>query len=349
MLDYTFVKEVVKRRWYVLVLVTVLFAVIGVLVSLPKDSSGPVVTRYSAEATVYYHEQDAVGTVNSSDLQGYNLADVQRVVLSDSVAGTVREAFSDDVTISSPYWKNVDTNANMNTRFIAVVATAASQDEATKAAQMAAELAVNAVNTKPSGITASIYEDAVPVPTGSSSATNFGTAALNVTPSVAVASGISWKRVVVIALLGLVVGFVVLIVGGLARRRLYTEHDVESVLGVPSLGSVSASHPSGGDMTRIAATAARRAAQSNVDKLVLCGFSDADLPENVAGELCAQVGCLSARVALLSPAADVSVLEEAQALVLMIRSGADSPTDIKRAAHALQLMDVPSIGAVMVR
>ena len=220
MLDYTFVKEVVKRRWYVLVLVTVLFAVIGVLVSLPKDSSGPVVTRYSAEATVYYHEQDAVGTVNSSDLQGYNLADVQRVVLSDSVAGTVREAFSDDVTISSPYWKNVDTNANMNTRFIAVVATAASQDEATKAAQMAAELAVNAVNTKLSGITASIYEDAVPVPTGSSSATNFGTAALNVTPSVAVASGISWKRVVVIALLGLVVGFVVLIVGGLARCRV---------------------------------------------------------------------------------------------------------------------------------
>lgn len=349
MLDYAFVKEVVKRRWYVLVLVAVLFAALGVLVPLPKDSAGSITTHYSAEATVYFHEQSETVSGSNTAQQNYDLVDVQRVVLSDSVAGTVRRSFSGDVTVSSPYWKNIDTNADMNTRLIAVVATASSQDEATKAAQMAAELTVDAVNTKLTGITASIYDDAVAVPTGSGAATNFGTAALDVTTPVAVASGISWKRVIIIALVGFVAGFILIIIGGLARRRLYTEHDVESVLGVPSLGSVSASHPSEGDMTRIAVTAARRAAQSNVDKLVLCGFSDADLPENVAGELCAQVGCLGARVALLSPAADASVLGEAQALVLMIRSGADSPTDIKRAAHALQLMDVPSIGAVMVR
>lgn len=347
MIDITTLYESAKRHWIAIVCVTIVCAVAGFAFSFVNArgevDAGPT---YTAEATIYVngYESNAVEDYNYEYSDDKLISDVRRIIVSNEVAGKVREKYGEDVLISSPFWKDKETDNTLYTRFIFVDASAQDAQTALDAANMAAQLALELVREY---VPVSIAEQTgqAELRVAGEDAADFGTDPLD--PSEEVAGGlggrINTKLVLILTVFGLFGSFFVLACYDILSRRMRTPHDVSRIIDVPVIGILDSSSACRG---RIADDVSVLLSRSDLTKACVAGFSAGD-GAPIVGEVLQDAGVdVSGVVDLSKDANAASVVSRADAVVLAIRSGASSAREIATGVERLKVANVPVLGAI---
>lgn len=347
MIDMTTLYESAKRHWIVIVCVTVVCAAAGFAFSF-INANGEVDTAptYTAEATIYVngYESNAVEDYNYEYSDDKLISDVRRIVVSNEVAGKVREKYGEDVLVSSPFWKDKETDSTLYTRFIFVDVSARDPQTALDAADMAAQLALELVREYVPVSTAEQTGQAELRVAGEDAA-DFGVDPF--ASSEGAAGGmngkINMKLVLILAVFGSFGSFFVLSCFDVLSRRMRTPHDVSRVIDVPVISVLESGSAC---RARVADDVSVLLARSGSMKTCVAGFSAGD-DARAIGEILRDGGIdVNGVVDLSGDANAASMVSRADAVVLAIRSGASSSREIVAGAERLKVANVPVLGAV---
>ena len=351
MLDLTFVTETLKRRWLIVVLVTAIACVLG-LIGMVTQKEEPIAPKYTAEAVLYLN----AGDLNEADARylsqshAFLANDARRIVLNDSVAGEVRRHFGEDVTLSTPLLQNDLTRAESMTNLIFVDASAPTEAEALDAANMAVELAVERINEQITGVEAKVSEAAA-VKTRASGVANYGTDSLTVSPIEQATSSFSFKKLVIFAGVGFILGIAFALLWDYCRRRIRSSHDVERLLGLPVIESIDRQAADRADcFKRGAGLIDALAKKSQTQTICLVGWDAEETPDGIVGSLNSNLSI--ARIVgwagLSSPDNDASSLAEADAVVLVIEENAQNARQLDGFVKSVAMLDTPVLGAFFI-
>ena len=351
MFDMTFAFESLKRRWWVIALAAVLACGLG-LVTMLTQKEEPIVPRYTAEAVVYLNADDMseADALYLGQSHSYISNDARRIVLNDSVAGEVRRTMGETVTISTPLVRNDLTRAENQTHFVFIDATANTEEEALEAANMAAELAVTRISEEMDGLKARISEQAA-VKTRTDGVANFGADSLTAQPIEQTASSFSFKKLVIFAGAGLIVGIAGVLLVEYCRRRIRSAHDVERLLGVPVIESLNSPEAENAlNLQRCAGTIDVLAKRNGAAAVSLVGWAADETPKDIVGNLNAHLS--NTRIAgwtgLSSAANDADSLSKSDALVLVLEANSQKAHELDEFAQRVALLNMPVLGALFV-
>lgn len=350
MLDMTFISESLRRRWWVAVLVAVVFCAVG-LASMLMQKTDTVLPSYTAEAAFYVSYDSSKPSTGDLDVSleedEYLAYDARRVVLNDSVAGEVRRTLGEDIAISTPAWQNDLTKVENKTRFIFVDATAGSAEKALGAADMAVALAVQRINSDFEGISA-FASDAAVLRTSSGGVANFGTDALTPSPIAQAASSISFKKLVIFAGAGLIVGIACIIIVEYCRRRIRSAHDVERLLGVNVIESLDSSSISPESYRRCGGILDALAKQQGSQNICLIGWPSDETPRGIAKDLgeCLSHASVTGWAGMSSCTNNTSALVEADSAVLVISQGEQTTRELDEFAKSVSAIGLNVLGAL---
>lgn len=355
MIDLRFVMQCLRRRWWLVLLCAALAAVGGGAWAMLSDEDEEPLPPFTAEATIYMNGYDSSDTseYNYRVDESYLVSDARRIVVSDSVAGEVRRIYGDEVVVSSPFWKNPDTEATFYTHFIFVDASAESADVAVDAANMAAELAVEKMQEQISVEVAEIYEPAV-LKTVVGKAADFGADSMDpddLQDEVeSEGSGSILKTIFVSGFCAAALAFAIIVAYYYVNRRFRTAHDIERILGVPVLGSISANGVMSGLKEAFIPVVIDEVCNRNkIDKIAVCGMPQgeySDLVQQSLEELCDTrvIGQLD----FSCSAGSKELIEEAGCLVLVVLQDAADSSQIAKDTKMLNFLEIPVIGAIFV-
>ena len=350
MLDMTFVLESLRRRWWVAVLVAVLFCAVG-LVGMLMQKSDVVSPTFTAEAAFYVSYDNSKANAGDLDVSleedEYLAYDARRVVLNDSVSGEVRRALGDDVIISTPFWQNDLTKVENKTRFVFVDATASTEDKALAAANMAVDLAVRRINSDFEGITAFASDTAV-IRTSSGGVANFGSDALTASPITQAASSISVKKLVIYAGAGLIIGIACIIVVEYCRRRIRSAHDVERLLGVSVLETLDASSVAADSYRRLGGILDALAKKCGSKNICLIGWPAEETPTGIVKDLggLLQHASISGWAGMSSSSNSSSALAESDSAVLVLTRNEQTARELDEFAKTVSAIGLDVLGAL---
>lgn len=351
MVDFKFVVECLRRRWYVAVAALVIAIAAAFFGGFATEGGKAVTATYRAECVVYFEGfESAAGSYNYELTDGAAIADMRRIIESDTVAGETRRQYGQDVTIGAYTIKDKDTSQPLNIHFLSVVASAPNIDTAMAAAQSAAERSVAVAKEKTYLKNAQVYEGPF-VNNAGELASNRGTGALDVqTQEVVTAKSISWKKLVVFGGVGFILGFVIVMLYELMRQKVRCPRDVERLFGVMNLSELSVADKDNAASFAAAAVAVDALAKGNdIESFAVVGFG----PEDCASETGAGLAsCAKSQFVGAASVADndqLGFLAQADAVVLSIVERADSPDAIKKAVQYLKAVNVPVLGAVYFR
>ncbi len=211
-------------------------------------------TTYTAEATLYL-----TGAGSSEDTLAYNyeldehreLENARRIVVSDSVAGEVKRAFSEQdpgLTITAPFPYDQYKADRVSTNFVYIDATSSDLQVAIDAANQTAQMAVEKIaDTIVNVEKVVVYEDAIIKSGDSSFAADPGTqptgeSALDSgeNPAVSGLAKIDKKNLAIAFFVGLFGSAFIFCVYEILNRKIRTAHDAEVMVGVPVIASISA-------------------------------------------------------------------------------------------------------------
>lgn len=350
MLDTTFVYESLRRRWWVAVLAAVVFCAIG-LASMMMQKSDVVAPSYTAEAAFYvsYDGEDASsGSLDVSLEEDEYLAyDARRIVLNDSVAGEVRRTLGEDVVISTPTWQNDLTKTENKTRFVFVDATADTEERALEAADMAVKLAVQRIDDDFDGLDA-FASDAAVIRTSSGGVANFGTDSLTPSPVAQAVSSISFKKLVIYAGAGLIIGIACIIIVEYCCRRIRSVHDVERLLGVNVIDTLDSNSVAPENYHRCGGILDALAKQHDSNSVCLVGWPTEETPAGIVQDLgnCLKHASISGWAGMSSCANDTSALAEADAIVLVIVRNEQTAQELDNLVKNISAIGLPVLGAL---
>lgn len=356
MFNVATISESVCRHWLVIVLVTVLGAALGAWSSYNSNSDRQVAKSYTAEAVLYlnsygYADDDREGgSYNYTLSEGYATSDARRAILGNEVAGEVRRLFADEeVTISSPRWRNSEKNADIDTRFIYIDASASTAEAALEAADKAADLAVGYISETLPVESVTVSERAYLKSGGDSQAADLGADELvsaddeSSSSAVAVASrSISFKSVFVYAFVGLVLSIAVFAAYDILTRRLRSPRDVERLLDIPVLEAVRPTDSA----TRLASAVRAVMEQGGFAKLAVVGASAGDGALDVADGLSrALPGLEISAIALDADDDGITKIRENDAVLMVFSYAASSGQSVDDALWRVRVADIPVLGA----
>lgn len=352
MFNFATICESVRRHWVVIAIVGVLSLTAGVASSFVKDDAQPAAVSYTAEASLYltgygYGEKDA-GEYNYSYNESLAISDARRLVVSSEVAGKVREQYGSDVQVTAPVWMNESKNTEISTRFIYIDVTAADPETAKAACQTAADLAQAAIEDTLPVEDVSLAEPVALTGSGSSKAADWGRDAFvteDVSSVEAVASGISMKKVVIFVFSGLALSILAFAAYDILSRRVRSSRDVERLLDLPVLASVSQD----GDLDRLVQGVRVLMDRSELGSVAVAGASATDGAQRIskaladAGDVVVS-GCID-----LSGEADAAVrLLGSDTVLLVISEAASKGSELECALKQLRIAGVPVLGVVFV-
>lgn len=351
MFNFATICESVKRHWVVIVIVTVLGFGAGVVTSLNSDDPEAAPVKHVAEASLYltgygYDQRDA-GEYNYSYSEGLMVTDSRRLVVSSEVAGAVRAKYGKDVTITAPQWMNDEKKSEYSTRFLYIDVAANDEETALAACGMTVELAQQAIeNTLP--VESVVLAEPVAIKTGSADrAANWG---IDVLPgdeasSIVDTSGISMKRLIIFTFVAAFLSIFCFAAFDILTRRVRSEGDVERLLDLPVLASVSSNE----DMVRLAKSVRVLTGRSGLSNIVVAGASAADGAKSVERAL---VGSNDVSVAdCVDLSGDVDAASRvlgADSVLLVVAENASTGKQLECALKQLRIAGVPVLGAVFV-
>lgn len=358
MIDIRFVVQCLRRRWWLILSCTLVAALLGGIWSFvtSEDETETPVLPFTAEATIYVngYDSDEMMGYNYKVDEGYMIGDARRIVVSDSVAGEVRRKYGEDVIISSPFWKNPETDGTFYTRFIFVNASAETKQIAIDAANLAAQLAVEKMKEQVCFKTAEVYEPAV-LKTVFGEAADFGANSMDPSDLENTDSGgasrLSIKTILVSGFCAFAVTFGAVIAYYYLNRRFREPYDVERILGVPLLGTVREGHMvSDLEMSLIPLIVDEICERNDVGQILTCGLpgNDAVLEvSNLLKDRCAVL--LLGELNLQGDEIDRDLVEEAGGVVVVVTEDAADSSQIARVTRVLNLLQIPVAGAIFVR
>lgn len=348
MINIETVLDSVKRRWIFILVITAVCLGLSVVSSLSSDGEEVVNRSYTAQASVYVSANE-----KSQGEAAYNyevdddklIADARRVVVSHSVAGEVREALGEEVTIASPFWINSKSNTNFYTRFIFVSASAPTTELAIEAANLAAEKTVDVLNTMPT-VSEAYVSDRAALATTNSRAADFGADPFVVesNPIVVASSAISMKKLVVYGLVGLVGSVFAFAAFDILTRRARSAADVERLLGVPVIATVKDPFASGSFVDDARSIMAKHGFES----IAVIGGVEGDRANEIADALRAEGISVSDAIVAADDVAAATKLINAGCALVVLAYGKSSGKDIDLVESKLRLTGAPVIGAVFI-
>ena len=350
MLDMTFVFESLRRRWWVAVLVAILFCVIG-LAGMVMQKSDAITPSYTAEAAFYVSYGPSRANAGNLDVSmeedEYLAYDARRVVLNDSVAGEVRRTLGEDIVISTPVWQNDLTKVENKTRFVFVDATADTEDKALEAADMAVDLAVQRINDDFDDINA-FASDRAAIRTSSGGVANYGADALTLSPITQAVSSISVKKLIIFAGAGLIVGIAGIIIVEYCRRRIRSAHDVERLLGVNVIETIDANSVEPDSYLRCGGILDALAKQRDCKSVCLVGWPGEEFPADITKSLndCLKHASITGWAGMSSCTNDTSALSEADSTVLVVERNAQTAQELDSLVKNVSAIGLNVLGAL---
>ena len=345
--------ESARRHWIVIILVTVICVGAGAFSSYRANSGEQAARSYMAEAVIYvqdygYASDDRAGAgYNYSLSEGYMVNDARRIVMGNDVAGKIREAYKDDdITVSSPLWRDTERNENIDTRFVFVDVSASDADTAKEAANAAAALAVEKIEATLPVESAEISEAAYLRP-DSGYAAEPGTDAIvedeGDAPVTSVAArSISFKTVFVYGFVGLVLSVAVFAAYDILTRRVRSARDVERLLDIPVVETVRASC----DTVRLASSVSALMARNGFSSMCVVGASADDGADDLARKLASALpDCKIGSVSFSEDEDGVLEVREYDAVLVVLRRAASRGSAIDAMMWRLRIADVPVIGS----
>ncbi len=352
MFNFATICESVRRHWVAITLIAVLSLCAGVASSFARDDAEPTAASYTAEATLYltgygYDREDA-GEYNYSLNESLMVTDARRLVVSNEVAGAVRAQYGEDVTVSAPVWMNEAKNSEYSTRFVYVDVTASDPETAQAACRTALDLTRAAIEQTLPVEKVEVVDDVALTSSGSSKAADWGKDSFvsgEVSPIEAAASGISMKKVVIFLFCGIALSVLAFASYDILSRRVRSVRDVERLLDLPVLSSVS----DASDMDRLAQGVKVLMDRSDMSSVAVAGASAADGAARVQ-EAVNRVEGISVTPAIdLSGEADAaSRLMAADTVLLVISEGASKSGQLESALKQLRFAGVPVLGVAFI-
>ena len=347
--EISVVIESFKRHVLKIILITALAAGLSLAWGVFSSSDGEA-SSYSAEATIYVtaYATDTINDYNFSYSDDKLISDSRRIVVSNEVAGKVREKYDGNVTITSPQWNGTLSSNNVTyTRFIFVDATAESKEVALDAANEAASLAADVINSTIENATVvNVGEAAIRVP--GKEAANFGTDALDGTDAFDEAvvdseSGIN-KKIMICAVLAFFGSAFIFAMWDILTRRVRSERDVQRIFDVRLLGSVDGE----ASLNRAADEIKVIAEKNDVKKLALVTASSFNDTTKICDSISSQIHMDVEIVEVAADSHACSKIANADASVILVEAGKDSARLNSGMVDALVYAESKVIGAVFV-
>lgn len=340
--------ESMKRHIVAILVVTVLVVAAGFAWGATRSSDPS--TDYAAEATIYVtvYAEDTIGDYNFSYSDDKTIADSRRLIVSSEVAGKVREQYGDEVTISSPQWKEEGKTDFTYSRVICVDATAPTEQTALDAANAAAELAADLIeDTIPNSTVSTVTSAELRVQ--GEEAVDYGTAALSgsdeyTAATQETASGVSTKMIFILAVLGFFGSACVFVLWDVLTRKVRSVRDIDRIFGIPVLATLGdkASASRAADATRVLMN------NADLHTLAVVGASSASDADQVA-KLFEQAGVtVNACVGVAGDTAACTKLAACDAAVVVVKESADSAKQNAALVDALCTAGTTVVGAVFI-
>ena len=344
--------ESMKRRWLFIAIITILCLVAGAASSFLSRGETVVNTAYTAEAAIYaspYESSDEGTRYNYEASDDRSITDTRHVVLSNEVAGEVRRQLGSDVTVTSPFWMDLRTDARYYMHFTYVACSASTPEKALQACQLATDLAMQEIGKLPN-IKESFVSSAPAISNMSERAMDWGSdpmpdlsAAAPATASVS--NSISVKTLIVFGLAGFVLSALVFAAYDIFTRKVRCRHDVERLLEVPVLADLKGTDR----LASVADDIKVLMAKNGLDSTVAVGCVSGDQVAEVAGKL-ADAGVNVAGQCLVTEDNDASaVLRDAVSAVLVLKGSAASGAALDELKNKLCIAETPVLGAVFLR
>ncbi len=356
MFNVATIGESAKRHWLVIVVVTVLCVGLGAFSSYRSNSSEEAAKSYTAEAVLYvqdygYGENEREGgSYNYSLSEGYMVSDARRVVVSNEVAGEIRRMYGDDnITVTSPRWRNTERNEDIDTRFVFVDVSAPSATVAKEAADKAAALAAEKIKETLPVQSISVSERAYLKSTSGEYAGDMGADELvsdddrsSAEPVAVAARSVSLKTVFVYGFVGLVLSVAAFAAYDILTRRVRSSRDVERLLDVPVLETMR----SADDAVRLASSVKAVMERNGFTSLAVAGATSADGADEIARSLADTLPDVSvSSVSFAEDSRGVTTVRESEAALVVLRRAASSGSAIDALMWRLRVADVPVVGA----
>lgn len=347
------IAESLKRHWIGIALVSIACVLAGsFLLPLLRSEGGDVEDPvYTAEATLYVNGYD------SAEVEDFNyqfsddklISDSRRIVISNEVVSKVREKYGDNVVISSPFWKDSESEDTLYTRFIFVDAAASTPEKAVEAADFAAALSLEEIKKYIPVTTAVQSGDAAlkPVVSGedsdslNSSAADFGANTENDQELAGKKGGISVKQIAISLILGFVGACCAFCAYDLLSRRMRSAGDVERMLDVPVLGTITKEKDCDYVSDALSVLKERFACAT----VYFVAFTASDF--SMKSEVFSKMGS-ACEVDLSSDDCVISRMRKADALVLVVSEGKSNSKQIESGISKLGLADIPMLGAIFI-
>lgn len=349
MFNFTTICESVKRHWIAIVLITALALVAGAGSSFVKSGKVETVATYTAEASLYVtgygYDENARqgGDYNYEFNENTMMNDVRRIIVSKEVAAQIREEYGEDITITTPDWKDTSTKTSWTTRFCFIDVTAEDPDLALKVAdEVASKVCDVAKETVPLS-QVEVFDSAALKATDNSTANEWGTADLGVEDSAeSVASRISMKSLVIYVFVGLCVSIFGFAVYDIMSRRVRSANDAERLLDIPVIASLGATEKS----PMLAEDVRVLMKRSGLTSLAVVGATEADGAGNVAAML--EGVQVSGAFDLSKDTKGVSTIAESDAILFSVKEGVASGKQLENALKQMKISGTPVLGVVFI-
>ena len=341
------VVESMRRHALAIVLIFALALGAGVASSYVKtDKEAQAISdnAYTAEAVVYFTVKDMDASAISTE-SNFLIADARRAVVNDSVAGEIRRMYGDVVSVSSPYWADEEKNERFLTHYVFVDVSAPTQEIALEAANKAAELAVERMeSTMP--ITSATITDSAYIRSGDNTkAADRGTDDLeHIESAVETSQSISVKRLVIFGFVGLFGAIFVFACVDILSRRIRSERDIERMLDISTLAYVRTPD----DYAQAGSALAVLLEHNNVSSVCVAGISEKDgaarVTQEIAGTISQEITCVES----LCESGAVSRIAKCDSVVLVFTQAAATGAQIDQALKMVRIAQVPVAGAILV-
>lgn len=351
MINFSTIIAIARRHLLAIVIITLLSVSLSIFRDLtrPKESS-PV--RYTAQTSVHYVVDSVPRNKRTDGSEATFIGrgmfyNVSRLVESNEVAGEVRRQFGEETTIQVAYYKNPVGNL-IETDFVTLSVRAESAELALKAARLAAELTSKRMEELLRVEDVSISSPATLVNNADpSKVVDFGTAELKAkAPSIS--SGIDKRRLFIFSFLGLFGSFMLFAARDLLSRRLFDRYDVERLTHIPVLACItSKQEESYVSAVQICQFAVQRGGYHTAH-LVSCVSQEKpqELKEKLSA--CGAASEYIVAAASLDNAAELLEMQQAEAVILLVRRACASGKELDEALARLELLNIPIVGCIFV-
>lgn len=357
MFNFSTFCQSVKRHLIPILVIMVLFLAAGAGMSYLKGGSSSSTsttsgTTYTAEAMLYVESYGYANEERQGSNYNYSLSeslavnDVERLVTSADVAGELRSQYGEDITIATPEWIDKRTNTAIGNRYVTIDVAASDPTTAKQVANEAAQKTIEKATGMIPLQSISLASEAA-LRTGTVSSTSsgdWGTGAVvsgDDDTAAAATSGISAKKLVIFAGVGLVLAVVCFCAYDVLTRRVRSSSDVERLLDIPVIDVASTTGGFAGTAAAIHALMKR----NGLNSVAVAGASLNDGAADVARVLGDEA---VVTVSFAEDANAVTKIMQADAVALVLADSASSGKQLEHSIKQLKIAGVPVLGCVFV-